>query len=122
MITIWFSGWISEWIVSLQPDTDIQKLPSNENRIRISEMLFLIFRGFRLLEKVAHSTIIHLVSSRGLTSFLCNWKLTSLNFVKISVDCDCQDTVPVTPFHSHLLCAATGVQTLFIIIRVHHIA
>ena len=35
---------------------------------------------------------------------------------------DSQDTVSMTPFGSHLLCAATGVQTLFIIIRVHHIA
>jgi len=48
--------------------------------------------------------------------------LTSLNFVKISVDRDSQDTMYMTPFDSHLLCAATGVQTLFIIIRVHHIA
>jgi len=49
-------------------------------------------------------------------------KLTTLNLVKTSVGCDSQDTVSVTPFDSHLLCAATGVQTLFIIIRVHHIA
>jgi len=52
----------------------------------------------------------------------CNCKLASLNFVKISVDCDSQDTVSMTPFDSHLLCAATCVQTLFIIIQVHHIA
>ena len=32
------------------------------------------------------------------------------------------DTVSMTPFESHLLCAATGVQTLFVIIRVYHIA
>jgi len=57
-----------------------------------------------------------------LTPFPCNCKLTSLNFVKISVDCDGQDTVSVTPFDSHLLCAATGIRTLFIIIRVQHIA
>jgi len=57
-----------------------------------------------------------------LTPFLCNCKLTSLNFVEISVDCDSQDTVLMTPFDSHLLCAATGVQTLYTIIRVHHIA
>jgi len=38
------------------------------------------------------------------------------------VECDRQDTVSMTPFDSHLLCAATGVRTLFIIIRVHHIA
>jgi len=50
------------------------------------------------------------------TPFPCNCKLTSLNFVKISVDRDSQDTVSMTPFDSHLLCAATGVQTLFIII------
>jgi len=51
----------------------------------------------------------------SLTPFPCNWKLTSLNFVKISVDCDSQDTISMTPFDSHLLCAATGVQTLFVI-------
>ena len=33
-----------------------------------------------------------------------------------------KDTVSMTPFDSHLLCAATGVQTLLVIIRVHHIA
>jgi len=33
----------------------------------------------------------------------------------MSVDCDSQDAVPVTPFDSNLLCAATGVQTVFII-------
>jgi len=32
MITIRFAGWIFGRIVSLQPDTDIQKLLSNENR------------------------------------------------------------------------------------------
>jgi len=57
-----------------------------------------------------------------LTPFPCHCKLISLNFVKISMDCDSQDTVSMTPFDSHLLCAATGVQTLFIIIQVHHIA
>jgi len=35
---------------------------------------------------------------------------------------DSQDTVSMTPFGSHLLCAATGVQTLFIIIQEHRIA
>ena len=60
MITIRFAGWISGSIVSLQPDPDIQKLLSNGNRIciRISETLLSIFRGFRLLEKVAHCKII----------------------------------------------------------------
>jgi len=33
VITIWFAGWISGRTVSLQPDTDIQKLPSNDNQI-----------------------------------------------------------------------------------------
>ena len=42
--------------------------------------------------------------------------------MKMSVDCDSHDTLSMTPFDSHLLCAATGVQTLFVIIRVHHIA
>jgi len=72
MITIRFASWISGRIVTLQPNTDIQKLLSNGNRIRIriSEAFFSIFRGFRLLEKVAHCTIMYLVSSRDLFSFL----------------------------------------------------
>jgi len=59
--------WISGRIVSLQPDKDIQKLLSNGNRkrIRLSETLLSIFRGFRFLEKVAHCTIIHLLSSEA---------------------------------------------------------
>jgi len=67
MITNRFADWISGRIMSLQPDTDIQKLLSNGNRtrIRISEMLSLIFRGFRILEKVAHCTIIHLFTSEA---------------------------------------------------------
>jgi len=67
MITIQFAGWISGRIVNLKPDTDIQTVLSNGNRIqiRISETLFLIFRGFGLLEKVAQRTIIHLVSSEA---------------------------------------------------------
>ena len=65
MITIRFAGWISGRIVSLQPDKDIQKLLSNGNRIRISETLSSIFWGFRLLKKVAHCTIIHLLSSEA---------------------------------------------------------
>ena len=70
MITIRFASWISGRIVSLQPDTDILKLLSNGNRIRIriSETLLSIFRGFRLLEKlhVACSFISYLYSE---TSF-----------------------------------------------------
>ena len=67
MITIRFAGWITDRIVSLQPDADIQKLLSNGNRIRIgiSETLLSIFRGFRFLEKVAHCTIIHLLFSEA---------------------------------------------------------
>ena len=67
MITNRFAGWIFGRIVSLQPDTDVQKLLSNGNRIRIriSEMLLSIFRGFRILEKVAHYTIIHLITSEA---------------------------------------------------------
>ena len=64
MITIRFAGWISDRIVSLQLDTDIRKLLSNGNRIRIriSETLLSIFLGFRLLEKlrVAQSLIYYL--------------------------------------------------------------
>ena len=67
MITIRFAGSISGRIVSLQSDKDVQKLLSNGNRIRIqlSETLLSIFRGFRLLEKVTQSTIIHLLSSEA---------------------------------------------------------
>jgi len=67
MITIQFAGWISGRIVSLQPDTDIQKLLSNRNRIRIriSETLLSIFQRFRLLEKVAQSFILYLESSEA---------------------------------------------------------
>jgi len=74
MITIWFAGWISGRIVSLQPDTDIQNLLWNRNRIRIriSETLLLIFQRFRLLENVAHCTIIRLLSSfRSIFSAIC---------------------------------------------------
>jgi len=74
MITIRFAGWISVRIVSLQPDTDIQNLlwHGNRIRIRISETFLLIFRGFRLLEKVVHCTIIHLLSSfRRIFSAIC---------------------------------------------------
>jgi len=74
MITIWFASWIYGRIVSLQPDTNIQNLLWNGNRIRIriSETLLLIFGGFRLLEKVAHCTIIHLLSSfRSIFSAIC---------------------------------------------------
>jgi len=72
-ITIRFASWISGRIVSLQPDTDIQNLLWNGNRIRISETLLLIFREFRLLEKVAHYTIIHLLSSfRSIFSGICD--------------------------------------------------
>ena len=57
-ITTRFAGWISGRIVSVQPDTDIQKLLSNGNRIRIriSKMFLSVFRGLRLFEKVAHCT------------------------------------------------------------------
>jgi len=50
-----------------KPDKDIQKLLSNGNRIwiRVSETLLSIFRGFRILEKVAHCTVIHLLSSEA---------------------------------------------------------
>ena len=58
MITIRFTGWISGRIVSFK-------------RIRISKNWFLsetllsIYRGFRVLEKVTHCTIIHLLSSEA---------------------------------------------------------
>jgi len=37
----------------------------NRTRIRVSETLLSIFRGFRLTEKVAHCTIIHLLFSEA---------------------------------------------------------
>jgi len=62
-------------IVSLQPDKDIQKLLSKSNRIRIrvSETLLSIFRGFRFLEKVAHCTIIYLLSSEASFQPSASW-------------------------------------------------
>jgi len=73
MITIRFAGWISVRMVSLQPDTDIQKLLSNGNRIliRISETLLSIFRGLRSLEKVAYCTFIHYLQKHPF-SLLCH--------------------------------------------------
>jgi len=72
MITIRCAGWISGRIVSLQPDTDIQNLLWNGNRIRtrISETLLLIFRGFRLLEKVAQSYIYYLHSGASFQPYV----------------------------------------------------
>ena len=54
-------------IERLQPDTDIQKLLSNRNRIRIRifETLLSIFRRFKLLGKVAQSFILYLESSEA---------------------------------------------------------
>ena len=54
-------------IVSLQLHPYIQKLLSDGNRIRIriSETLLSIFWRSRLLEKVAHCTIIHLLFSEA---------------------------------------------------------
>jgi len=80
--------------VTLQPDTDIQKLFSNRNRvqIRISETLFSTYRGFRLLEEVAHCKIIHLVSSEAsfqpsmLWRQICLWCTLNLSTV---VYCKC---------------------------------
>jgi len=54
-------------IATVRGNTVIQKLLSNGNRIRIriSETVLSIFRGFTLLEKVAHCTIIHSLSSEA---------------------------------------------------------
>jgi len=79
-------------IVRLRSDTDIQKLLSNGNwiRIRISETLFSLFRGFRLLGRVAHSTIVYLVSSTASfqpsMSFLqiCLWHCDVLSLLYCS--------------------------------------
>jgi len=74
MITIRFSGWISGRIVSLQPDTDIQKLLSNVNRIRIqiSEKLLSMFRGFRLLENLLIGQSFIYYFQKRLFSLLCH--------------------------------------------------
>jgi len=54
MITIRFAGWISGRIVSLLPDTDIQKLLSNMNRIRIriSETVYQYFEDSDFWKKL----------------------------------------------------------------------
>jgi len=85
--------------------------------VRVHEGLDFLSTALNLDKKVKIADL----ALMRLTPFPCNCRLNSLNFVKISVDCDSQG-VSMTPFDSHLPCAATGVQTLFIIIRVHHIA
>ena len=86
--------------------------------VRVHEGLNFVWTALNLDKKVKIADL----ALMRLTPFPCNCKLTLLNFVKISVDRDSQDTVSMTPFDSHLMCAATSVQTLFIIIRVNHIA
>jgi len=86
--------------------------------VKVRDGLDFVWTALKLDKKVKIADL----ALMRLTPFPCNWKLTSLNFMKISVGCDSQDTVSMTPFDSHLLCAETGVQTLFIIIRLHHIA
>ena len=76
MITIRFAGWISGRIVSLQPDTDIQKLLPNGKRI--SETLSSIFRGFRLFWKKLHCIIIHSLSSEASLPPSVPWLLVCL--------------------------------------------
>jgi len=85
MITIQFAGWISGRIVSLQPDTDIQKLLSNRNwiQIRLSETLLSIFRGFKLLEKVAQSFILYRESSKAAFQTFENFLATALSLLLI---------------------------------------
>jgi len=74
MITIRFAGWISGRIVSLQPDTDIQKLLSNGNRIRIriSETLLSMFEDSHFWKKLHIAwSIIHYLQ-KHLFSLLCH--------------------------------------------------
>ena len=59
--------------------------------------------------------------SLKLTSHDCDEILPPRKFSAYATG-DSQDTVSITHFGNYLLCAATGVQTLFIIIREHHIA
>jgi len=75
-ITIRFAGWISGRIVSLEPDTDIEKLLPNGNRIRIqiTDTVLSIFGGFRLdfwkKLHIAQSFIYYL--QKHLFSVLCH--------------------------------------------------
>jgi len=58
-----FGGWITGRIVSLQPDTDIQKPLSNGSRepdTDIRNAFIDISRIQTFLEKVVHCTIIHI--------------------------------------------------------------
>jgi len=72
--------------------------------VRVHEGLDFVSTASNLDKKVKIADLILI----RLTPFPCNCKLTSLNFV-ISVNCDSQNTISMTPFGSHLLCAATGV-------------
>ena len=128
MITIRFASWMSGRIVSFQTDPDIQKLLSNGNRIRISETLLSIFRGFRLLEKVAHCTIIHLLFSEAsfqpsvpwlrvcLWCNLCTvvWSHSPLNllighanFVSMNLFLVCQDRA-LSVYSKYVVCCVPG--------------
>jgi len=75
MITIWFAGWISSRIASLQPDTDIQKLLSNGNRIRIriSQNAFVDISRIQTFGKNLHiaQSFIHYLQ-KHLFSLLCH--------------------------------------------------
>jgi len=87
IISIRYAGWMSGRIVSLELDTDIQNLISNGNRIgiRISETLLSTFRGFRLLDKAAHCTIIHLLfPEASFFSAFCAMTLTESVYGVIS--------------------------------------
>jgi len=78
--------------------------------VRVDEGLDFVCTASNLDKKVKIADL----ALMRLKPFPCNCKLTSSNFVKISVDCDSQDTVSMTPFDSHLLCAATsGVRRKF---------
>ena len=107
-ITIQFAGWISSRIVSLQPYRDIQKLLSNRNgiRIRISETLFSIFREFRILEKVAHCTIIQLASFQLSVPWIqvCHLSIVKSQYRSV-VPCPIDWTCKIC-MHESVACAA----------------
>jgi len=74
MITIRFAGWIYGRIVSLQPDTDIQKLLSNGNRIRIriSETFYRHFESSDFWKKLHIAQSFFHYLQKHLFSLLCH--------------------------------------------------
>jgi len=120
--------WTSDMIASLQPDKHIQKLLSNGNRIRIriSETLLSILRGFRLLEKVTMVMVYcfiwlspqaeapwkpsHAVN-QPLVKIRAKENTMAQQLISVNKDDICRITTPMQP-REILSCSSTATSTL----------